>query len=154
MFRFALPLAALALAASPVLAQSTSPGTSPSTSPNTTPAQRPAVTSPASPSGSAQWYAVQPDDMRASRMMGTTVRNSAGESVGDVNEIIIDKSGKVAAVVVGVGGFLGIGEREVALGYNQIQSRVDSGGNLVITTTVSRDELRTAPAIQRNNTAR
>jgi sporulation protein YlmC with PRC-barrel domain len=90
--------------------------------------------------------------MRASKLMGSTVRNNAGDSVGDVNEIIIDKSGKVAAVIVGVGGFLGIGEREVALGYNQLQTRVDGSGNLVVTTNVTRDELKNAPAIQKSTT--
>lgn len=153
MLRYAVSVAALTFAAMPALAQTTTPS-----SPSTTPSQRPATTVPstapttASPSSAAQWYSIQADDMRASRLMGSTVRNNAGESVGDVNEIVIDKSGKVAAVIVGVGGFLGIGEREVALSYSQIQSRVDGSGNLVITTNVTRDQLKSAPAVQKSTT--
>lgn len=150
MLRYAVSIAALTFAAVPALAQTTSPNG------GATPNQRPATSAPstapttASPSSAAQWYSIQADDMRASKLMGSTVRNSAGDSVGDINEIIIDKSGKVAAVIVGVGGFLGIGEREVALSYGQIQSRVDGSGNLAVTTNVTRDELKNAPAIQRS----
>lgn len=158
MFRYAVSIAALTFAALPAVAQTSSPNGT-----GVAPGQRPATTQPStaptappanstvSPSA-AQWYSIQADDMRASRLMGSTVRNNAGESVGDVNEVIIDKSGKVAAVIVGVGGFLGIGEREVALSYNQIQSRVDGSGNLVVTTNVSRDQLKSAPAIQKSTT--
>ena len=44
---------------------------------------------------------------RASKLMGLDVYNQNNEKLGDVNEIILDKNGKVAAVVIGVGGFLG-----------------------------------------------
>lgn len=61
--------------------------------------------------------------MRASKLIGAAVRNDANESIGDINEIILDKDGKVAAVVVGVGGFLGMGEREVALEFKSLRFR-------------------------------
>lgn len=51
----------------------------------------------------------------ASRVMGAYVVNDANDTVGDVNDIVLDKGGKVAGVVVGVGGFLGMGERNVAV---------------------------------------
>ena len=43
---------------------------------------------------------------RASKLMGLDVYNEANEKLGDVNELILDKDGKVSAVVIGVGGFL------------------------------------------------
>jgi hypothetical protein len=47
--------------------------------------------------------------------MGLDVHNQANEKLGDVNELILDKDGKVSAVVIGVGGFLGMGEHTTSL---------------------------------------
>ena len=57
---------------------------------------------------------------RASKMIGLNIYNNNNEKIGDIAEIIIDRSGKLEAVVVGAGGFLGIGERDVAVPYSQI----------------------------------
>jgi sporulation protein YlmC with PRC-barrel domain len=57
---------------------------------------------------------------RGSRMVGLKVYNDANEKIGDIAELIVDRSGKVEAVVVGAGGFLGIGERDVAVPYGKI----------------------------------
>jgi hypothetical protein len=47
----------------------------------------------------------------ASQFIGQPVTNNAGERVGDVNDLLFDKSGQVSTVVIGVGGFLGVGEK-------------------------------------------
>jgi hypothetical protein len=47
---------------------------------------------------------------RVSKLVGVNVYNEANEKVGDINEVILEKSGKVANVILGVGGFLGMGE--------------------------------------------
>jgi hypothetical protein len=49
------------------------------------------------------------------------VYNEANEKIGDINEVILDKSGKVANVVLGVGGFLGMGEHYVAVAFDQLK---------------------------------
>jgi sporulation protein YlmC with PRC-barrel domain len=58
---------------------------------------------------------------RASKLMGLDVYNQNNEKLGDVNEIILDKSGKVAAVVIGVGGFLGMGEHDIAVSMDKLK---------------------------------
>lgn len=58
---------------------------------------------------------------RASKLMGLDVYNEANEKLGDVNEIILDKNGKVAAVVIGVGGFLGMGEHDIAVSMDKLK---------------------------------
>jgi len=58
---------------------------------------------------------------RASKLMGLDVYNENNEKLGDVNEIILDKSGKVAAVVIGVGGFLGMGEHDIAVSMDKLK---------------------------------
>ena len=49
-------------------------------------------------------------DWRASKMVGLNVYNDKNESIGSINEMLTDKSGNIKAVVLGVGGFLGVGE--------------------------------------------
>ena len=46
-------------------------------------------------------------------MVGLNVYNDQNEKLGDINEILLDKSGKVDGVVIGVGGFLGMGEHDI-----------------------------------------
>ena len=62
-------------------------------------------------------------DMLASNLIGQTVVNSQDESIGDINDLVTDESGKVIAVLVGTGGFLGLGEKDVALGYQDLKIR-------------------------------
>ena len=55
----------------------------------------------------------QSGQWRASKLMGLDVHNEQNEKLGDINEILLDQSGKVTGVVIGVGGFLGMGEHDV-----------------------------------------
>jgi hypothetical protein len=58
---------------------------------------------------------------RASKLMGLDVYNEGNEKLGDINELILDKTGKVAAVVIGVGGFLGMGEHDIAVSMDKLK---------------------------------
>jgi sporulation protein YlmC with PRC-barrel domain len=62
-----------------------------------------------------------PDQWRASKMVGLNMYNKDNEKIGDVAELILDRGGKLEAVVVGVGGFLGLGEHDVAIPFSQIK---------------------------------
>jgi sporulation protein YlmC with PRC-barrel domain len=63
----------------------------------------------------------RPDLWRASRLEGLNVYNQNNEKVGDIREVLVNQQGQVEAVVIGVGGFLGLGERDVAVPYNALQ---------------------------------
>ena len=81
----------------------------------------------------------------------TAFRNDANDSIGEINELIMDKDGKVAAVVVGVGGFLGIGEREVALDFKSLRVERDpkamtEAGSIIVKANATKDSLKAAPA--------
>jgi high-affinity K+ transport system ATPase subunit B len=93
---------------------------------------------------SASNTAMAADQVRVSRLINSTVRNAANESVGDVNDLLLDKTGKVTAVIVGVGGFLGIGERNVAMSFDQLQVR-NENGTVVATANVTKDQLKNVP---------
>jgi sporulation protein YlmC with PRC-barrel domain len=58
---------------------------------------------------------------RASKLKGLNVYNDKNEKLGDINEILIDKSGKVAGVVIGVGGFIGMGEHDIMVDMNKLK---------------------------------
>src|ERR1700693_4693775 len=55
------------------------------------------------------------DDMLVSRLKGTAVFGAEGQKIGEIGDVLIDKMGHVKAFVVNVGGFLGIGAKQVAL---------------------------------------
>jgi len=59
---------------------------------------------------------------------------------------LFDKDGKVKAVIIGVGGFLGMGEKDVALPLSQMNMTRDENGAVKLTVTASREELNAAPA--------
>jgi sporulation protein YlmC with PRC-barrel domain len=59
---------------------------------------------------------------RASKVIGSSVVNDAGDTVGRVDDIIIAEDGKAPFVVLAVGGFLGIGDRLVVLPYEQLKA--------------------------------
>jgi sporulation protein YlmC with PRC-barrel domain len=58
---------------------------------------------------------------RSSKLIGVDVYNEANEKVGDIEELILDKSGKIENVVLGVGGFLGMGEHYVAVAFDKLK---------------------------------
>ena len=58
---------------------------------------------------------------RASKLIGINVYNDKNESLGEINEILLDPSGKVGGVVIGVGGFLGIGERDILVPMDKLK---------------------------------
>ena len=58
---------------------------------------------------------------RASKLIGLSVYNDNNESIGAINDLLTEKDGKVKAVVIGVGGFLGIGEHLVAIPFEKVK---------------------------------
>ena len=83
------------------------------------------ATTPASPSPSASsTMGVQQNlkgNWRASKMMGLDVYNESNEKLGDITEILVDNTGKINAVVIGVGGFLGVGQHDIAVSFDKIK---------------------------------
>src|SRR4030088_681345 len=58
---------------------------------------------------------------RASKVVGLSVYNDNNESLGSINDLLMDKSGSIKAVVIGVGGFLGVGEHLVAVPFDKVK---------------------------------
>ena len=65
---------------------------------------------------------IQPDQIRASKMIGATVYDVQNRNIGKVRDLILDKSGQVAAVAVDVGTFLGMGGKTVAVKLSYLKT--------------------------------
>jgi sporulation protein YlmC with PRC-barrel domain len=89
--------------------------------PAATPAPSAAVMPSASTSSAKFVNSQRQDQFLASKFKGTDVIGNDDKKIGDVSDILFDKDGKIDAYVVGVGGFLGIGSKDVALAPNAFQ---------------------------------
>ncbi|MEI3850213.1 MULTISPECIES: PRC-barrel domain-containing protein [Ensifer] len=86
------------------------------------------------------------DQIAASTYMGQTVYNAGDESIGEINDLIMKKDGAVEAAVIGVGGFLGLGEKNVAVPFDRIAiAEQPNTDDLKLTTTETADTLKAAP---------
>lgn len=89
--------------------------------------------------------AVSATGIQVSELMGAAVRNSANESIGNINDVLLTKDGQVDGVIVGVGGFLGLGEKNVALKFSELQIDNSNPNEPKITSTATSDALAAAP---------
>jgi ribosomal 30S subunit maturation factor RimM len=62
-----------------------------------------------------------PDQLMASELIGTKVRNSANENLGDINDVMVNNEGSPSVAIIGVGGFLGIGEKNVGVPFDSLK---------------------------------
>jgi sporulation protein YlmC with PRC-barrel domain len=85
------------------------------------------------------------DAILASELVGLTVYNPADEVLGDVNDVVWYEAGDVEGVIIGVGGFLGIGEKSVAVSYEALEITTDQDGNKKLVFDATHDELAAAP---------
>ena len=87
-------------------------------------------------------------DVLANRLIGTSVYNGTGEeaeAIGDINDIILSNDGQAEAVVIGVGGFLGIGEKNVAVQFDKVEVTGGKGDERLVLD-ASKESLENAPA--------
>jgi sporulation protein YlmC with PRC-barrel domain len=142
------------LAATPALAQTTTTPTKSSTAVEKT---KPAMEAEKNKS-TAGGVARQPADdqaiqsFRASKLIGSTVVNAKNEAIGDINDLVIGSDGKVAKVIVGVGGFLGLGERNVALKLSALDLAMKNNGSIVVVTSLTKSQLEELPVWKKDST--
>ena len=89
-------------------------------------------------------------DVSAKELLSENIVNATNESIGDINDVVIGQDGKVAAVIVGVGGVLGMGEQDVALPYDQLTFSKDGNDNLIVGTSATKESLEAAPEYSRS----
>lgn len=83
------------------------------------------------------------DELRLKWVTGATVLSPDGEKIGAISDLILDKeSGQMVAAVVGVGGFLGIGEKKIALPWDRLHIDYDANE---VSSDLTREEADAAP---------
>jgi hypothetical protein len=85
------------------------------------------------------------DDILASTIIGQPAVNGQDEGIGEVNDLVTDRSGKILAALIGVGGFLGIGEKDVAVRFEDLKLARDENNNVKVVLNLSKETLAAAP---------
>jgi len=85
-------------------------------------------------------------DIRAEDLVGTTVYGANDENVGEVGDVVLTPDGKVDAIIIDVGGFLGIGEKEVAVAMDNLHFMTDGNNNTYLYTNFNKEQLEAATA--------
>jgi PRC-barrel domain len=116
------------------------------------PAAQPETTKKAEPAKPVKGQIVLQDknSILASTLIGSTVYSPANETVGDINDVIVGLDGKVQGVVIGVGGFLGLGEKDVAVKMDQltVQPEDANKNNVRLILNSTKADLEAAPEFQ------
>jgi sporulation protein YlmC with PRC-barrel domain len=90
----------------------------------------------------------QPDAVLVSNLLNASVYGPNDSTIGEIEDIIIKTDGKVEGVVVSVGGFLGLGEKNVALKLDRFKLTPQAEGRPKITVRATKEELQEAPAFK------
>ncbi len=92
-----------------------------------------------------RFVTLKPADLMSSKLVGTNVYNNQNESIGEIQDLVIENGKTVTGVVVSVGGFLGMGEHYVLIDPSTlVLSQKDGTMKALINT--SKDNLKNAPA--------
>lgn len=87
--------------------------------------------------------------VRAEDLVGTTVYGADDANVGEIGDVVLSQDGKVDAIIIDVGGFLGIGEKKVAVKTSALQLEVTDGKMNVLLSGATKESLKSAPAFER-----
>jgi sporulation protein YlmC with PRC-barrel domain len=92
-------------------------------------------------------------ELRTEELTGTTVYGANDENIGEISDIVLTQDGKVDAVIIDVGGFLGIGEKPVAVGFDKLTFMTDKNGNKYLYTTFTKEQLDAQAAYDKGSYA-
>ncbi len=102
---------------------------------------------PQTSASTMEFVTAQPANQSLARVfLGANVTNPEGQTVGDINDLMFDKSGQISTVVIGVGGFLGLGEKVVAVPFASLTVGSATDGSRTIMLKATKDSLKLAPA--------
>lgn len=106
----------------------------------------PAAPKSAEAAGSPQFLMKQAsDDWLATNLIGQSVYNAQDEVIGDINDLVTDRNGKVVAALIGSGGILGLGEKDVALRFEDLRLTRDENNDVKIIADLNQEILAAAP---------
>jgi sporulation protein YlmC with PRC-barrel domain len=86
-------------------------------------------------------------EWRMATYLGSPIYSAAGEKMGDVKDVLFDRTGKIQTVVIGVGGFLGLGEKRVAVPFEVVTYTEENDVRRIVVP-LTKEALQSAPAYQ------
>ena len=122
------------------------PATTDQSQTTTTTAETQPATTDQSTTQTTEQALAAPEGFLASNVIGATVYSQDDQSIGDINDIILSPEGQPSQVIVGVGGFLGMGEKDVVLDMSKLKMAATDNGSLKIIVQTTPDELKNMPA--------
>jgi len=87
-------------------------------------------------------------DLSAAKLIGATVYGQNDENLGEVNDVVLDADGRIEAVLIDIGGFLGVGEKQVAFQFDGLTFQEDQSGSLQLMVNATQEELENSTAYQ------
>jgi len=137
--------------ANPAFAQTPSAGNA-----KTAPATHETSTAPAQTNSPSKRNTSLTDrgDVRASKLIGSSVYNDHNEKIGSVDDVLLSKDNKANAVILSVGGFLGMGTKLVAVPYTQLtlgDTKNASSDNRVVMSGATKESLKAQPEFNYTN---
>jgi sporulation protein YlmC with PRC-barrel domain len=84
-------------------------------------------------------------ELRVRVFLGQPVHTPTGETVGDINDVIFDHQGRISTIVIGVGGFLGMGEKNVGVSFETLTFKTGDNGIRTIVVPLGKEALAKAP---------
>jgi len=112
----------------------------------TTTAENQPTTNQQSTTQTTEQALAAPEGFLASNIIGSTVYSQDDQSIGDINDIILSPEGQPSQVIVGVGGFLGLGEKDVILDMSKLKIAATESGKVKIVVQTTPEELKNMPA--------
>jgi sporulation protein YlmC with PRC-barrel domain len=91
------------------------------------------------------YYTAQPADTLASKLMKATVYNTDSQKIGNIEDLLIDQGRNIDGVIIGVGGFLGLGERYISLPPSSVVLTPQPNGSYRAVINVTKEGVRDAP---------
>ena len=139
MKRILTATALAAVLAMPVFAQQPAPKPDTATPPPAAATSTPANAGFVQKQDESEW--------RGSKLIGTSVYGPDNKSIGSIDDVIIDNKGQIKAAVIGVGGFLGVGQKDVAVPFDSLHvtRKANSSSIEKITVSYTKDQLKDAP---------
>ena len=89
-------------------------------------------------------------DVLGTDFIGTPVNDKSGQPLGKIANLVFDQNGRIELAIVGIGGVLGIGEKDVAVPFDAVKSDVANGKHVFVIDT-NKDQLKAAPAYKTLN---
>jgi hypothetical protein len=82
---------------------------------------------------------------QAESILGREVRSKANENIGRIVDVVVDRRGRVRAAIIDFGGFLGVGNRKIAVDWDALKFASGDDGRNIVTLDLTRDQMKAAP---------